>query len=175
MPETDVGAWCERLYPRLVGALGLHCRDQWVAEELAQETLARAWQHWADVRAMESPEAWAFRVAFNLAASRFRRLAAERRARARLGADEPAPPADLADVQAVRAAVAELPSRQRAALVLRYFADLSIADTAEILGCAPGTVKSLCSHALDHLRQHFAVDLDDDVDLSKRDGGHDDA
>jgi RNA polymerase sigma factor (sigma-70 family) len=107
---------------------------------------------------MDSPEAWAFRVAFNLAASRFRRGAAERRARARLGPpDDHA--TDHADAVAVRQAVAALPRRQRAALVLRYFADLPVDRTAEVLGCAPGTVKSLTSQAIASLRDRFEVEV----------------
>lgn len=146
------------MHPRLVGALALHCGDRDLAHELAQETLARVWERWSSVRAMDAPEAWAFRVAFNLAASRYRRAAAERRARARLGApDDHAP--DHADALAVRQAVAALPSRQRAALVLRYFADLPVDRTAEVLGCAPGTVKSLTSQAIATLRDRFEVEV----------------
>src|SRR5688572_4978036 len=104
----DVGAFCRVMHPRLVGALALHCGDRDVAEELTQETLARVWERWTTVRAMDSPESWTFRVGFNLAASRFRRGAAERRARARVGpADESIP--DAASAIAVRDAVAALP------------------------------------------------------------------
>lgn len=55
------------------------------------------------------------------------------------------------------AALAELPPRQRAALVLRYYCDLSIADTAHLLGCTAGTVKSQTSRGLDTLRQVLEV------------------
>jgi RNA polymerase sigma-70 factor (sigma-E family) len=155
---VEPSAFCRDLHPRLVGALALHCGDRDVAAELAQETLARVWERWSTVERMDSPEAWAFRVGFNLAASRFRRGAAERRARARLGpADDHAP--DAADALAVRAAVASLPPRQRSALVLRYFADLSVERTAEVLGCAPGTVKSLTSQAIASLRDRFDVEV----------------
>ena len=150
--------FCRELHPRLVGALALHCGDRDVAQELAQETLARVWERWSTVRDHPAPDAWAYRVAFNLAASRFRRGAAERRARARLGPPD-AHVADVDDALAVRAAVAELPPRQRAALVLRYFADLSVERTAEVLGCAPGTVKSLTSQAIATLRDRFDVEV----------------
>jgi DNA-directed RNA polymerase specialized sigma24 family protein len=56
-----------------------------------------------------------------------------------------------------------LPQRQRAALVLRYFADLPVVAVAEILRCAPGTVKSLTSQAIEHLRIDFAVDDDEEA------------
>jgi RNA polymerase sigma factor (sigma-70 family) len=55
--------------------------------------------------------------------------------------------------------VAALPRRQRAALVLRYFSDLSVDRTAEVLGCAPGTVKSLTSQAIASLRDRFEVEV----------------
>lgn len=152
--QEDVTAFCRALHSRLVGALALHCGDAGVGEELAQEALARVWERWSTVREMASPDAWAFRVGFNLSSSRFRRAAAERRARARLPATRREAP-DPADAIAVRAAVALLPPRQRAAIVLRYFADLSIEDTAAALGCRPGTVKSLSSHAMARLRKHL--------------------
>lgn len=155
---AEVGAFCRAMHPRLVGALALHCGDRDVAEELAQETLARVWERWASVREMESPEAWAFRVGFNLSTSRYRRRAAERRARARLGPPDDSE-ADAAAVLTIRAAVAALPPRQRAAIVLRYFADQSIERTAEILGCAPGTVKSLTNRAIATLRSHLDVEV----------------
>jgi RNA polymerase sigma factor (sigma-70 family) len=149
-----VVAFCRRVHPLLVGGLTLHCRDRGVAEEMAQETLVRVWERWPTVRLVASPEAWAWRVALNLTTSRFRRRAAERRAYGRVGrhaaAGDTAP--DEADRIAVRAAVAALPERQRAALVLRYYADLPVADVAEVLRCAPGTVKSLTHKAVESLR-----------------------
>ena len=155
----EPSAFCRELHPRLVGALALHTGDRDVAAELAQETLARVWERWSTVERHEAPEAWAFRVAFNLAASRYRRRAAERRAHGRLAPASIAHEPDAADALAVRAAVADLPPRQRAALVLRYFADLSVEQTAEALGCRPGTVKSLTNQAIASLRDRFEVEV----------------
>ena len=102
---------------------------------------------------MQHPGAWVHRVAFNLANSRFRRSAAERRARHRHGPvpDSYTPP-DVAAVQEVRAAVAGLHPRTRAAIVLRFFAELSVKEAAEVMGCAEGTVKSLTHKGLTALR-----------------------
>jgi len=155
-------AFCRRVHPDLVGALTLHCGDRGVAEEVAQEALVRAWLRWQEVSTCDSPAAWVYRVAFNLTASRFRRRAAERRAHRRLGAIVSAAPPDDADRVAVRAAVASLPERQRLALVLRYYADLSVEDAAAVMRCAPGTVKSLTSKAIDGLRTRIAVELDEE-------------
>ncbi|HEV7758567.1 MAG TPA: sigma-70 family RNA polymerase sigma factor [Acidimicrobiales bacterium] len=163
MTVEDVAVFCRRLHPVLLGGLTLHCRDRGVAEEVTQETLVRVWERWPTVGAGRSPEAWAWRVALNLTASRFRRRAVEQRAQARLEAQVAVAatggPPDEADRLAVRAAVADLPERQRAVLVLRFYADLSIADTAEALRCAEGTVKSLTNKAVGGLRRR----LDDET------------
>jgi RNA polymerase sigma factor (sigma-70 family) len=58
----------------------------------------------------------------------------------------------VTDRVAVLAMLAELPPRRRAVLVLRYFCDLSVEDTAEVLGCSTGTIKSQTARALDALR-----------------------
>lgn len=87
---TGVVGFCQRVRPRLVGTLSLLCGDGDVAEELAQETLARVWLRWARVRELDEPlaVAWTYRVAINLGNSWLRRRVAERRARARLVARE---------------------------------------------------------------------------------------
>lgn len=112
---ADLTAFCEREYPRLVGALDLYCGDRAVAEEVAQEALLRACRDWPKVSAMGSPGGWTHRVAVNLATSHFRRRQAERRATDRLAArpelEDGA--ADPADVLAVRAAIARLPDTSR--------------------------------------------------------------
>ncbi|WP_370325323.1 RNA polymerase sigma factor [Euzebya sp.] len=139
----------------LVAAVTLYVGDRGVAEELAQEAMARALVDWSRVRARDRPEAWVYRVAFNLARSRWRRRGAERRAYARHGATGDAsvdhgPQTTTAVV--VREAVAALPPRYRQVVACRYLADLSVADTAVAMGCAEGTVKSLTYKALATLR-----------------------
>lgn len=145
--------FCRRLHPSLVGALRLYLGDPEVARELAQETLVRVIERWSQVATMDYPEAWTYRVAFNLARSGLRRRVAERRAHTRTG-----PPAiaswnvDVTDVLIVRAAIAGLPARQRQAVVLRYFGDLSLIDIAEVMACRPGTVKAHLHQAIATLR-----------------------
>lgn len=153
----DSHDFCHRIRPRLVGVLGFLCGDQGVAEELAQETLARVWVSWPKVREMGEPgaTAWTYRVAMNLARSWIRRRIAERRALAKLAstARERHEDPDSADAVEVRRAVLALSPRQRTALVLRYYADLPVAEVASLMGCAPGTVKALTSQAISALRQ----------------------
>ncbi len=148
-------AFCERVRPRLVGALSLYCGDADLAEEYAQEALTRVWEHWERVRQMDAPEAWALRVGMNAIHSVFRRRVIERRVLARVSSRES--PADRRssdglDAEHVRHAVAALPRRQREALVLRYYLDMSVIDSARQMGCAEGTVKSLTSKAIEALR-----------------------
>jgi RNA polymerase sigma-70 factor (sigma-E family) len=150
--DADVATFCRREWPRLVGSLSLFTGDGDLAQELAQETLARVCRDWRRVSTLDAPGAWAHRVALNLARSHFRHRAVARRHASRLEAlaytDEP----DTAGAIAVRTAVARLPVRQRTALVLRYFADLSVAETAEAMRCPVGTVKTLTRQAILTLR-----------------------
>jgi RNA polymerase sigma-70 factor (sigma-E family) len=154
IPE-DLEAFCHAEYDGLVGLLGLYCGDGFVAEELAQEALARTCRDWRRVRTMSRPDAWLRRVAINLARSRFRRLLAERRANershARTGTAHHDP--DAAGRVAVREAIAALPHRQKAVLILLYFGDMTMAQVADLLDCPEGTVKSLSHRAIDRLRR----------------------
>jgi RNA polymerase sigma factor (sigma-70 family) len=134
-----------------VGSLALYTGDRDLAEELAQEALLRAVQRWARLRDLESPSAWAHRVGFNLAKSAFRRRLALRRANDRQRVVVPLEP-DVASDLAVRAAVAALPEAQRQAVILRYFADLSVREVAAIVGCPENTVKTNTRRAIEALR-----------------------
>ena len=70
---------------------------------------------------------------------------------------------DPADAVAIRRAVAALPRRQWTALVLRYYADLPVSEVAALMGCAPGTVKSLTSKALTALRRVEGMQVVEEV------------
>src|SRR5690349_16488897 len=102
---SELDAVFARLFPKLVGMLSLYCGDRWVAEELAQDTLSRLWEHQA-VDQLESVDAWTYRVAMNLANSWLRRRVVERRVRDSIGrAAPPTGAPDPADVLAVREAL----------------------------------------------------------------------
>ena len=96
-----------------------------------------------------------FRVGINLSNSYFRRKFAERRARQLVGVDIRPLEHDLADAVAVRDALATLTKRQRAVLVLRFYADLSVRDVAQALDIPEGSVKTLTHRALRVLRQNL--------------------
>lgn len=150
----DVDGFCRAQHSRLVGMLGLYCGDGDLAEDLAQEALARLVRWWDRLPSDADAERWLTRVAFNLAKSSFRARATRRRVVATFGHTlvRSADPTDHDSVFAVRAAVAALPERERRVVILRYFSDLSVADTAAALECPEGTVKSLTHAALARLR-----------------------
>lgn len=149
--DWQLEEFCRDEWSRLVGSLTLYLGDRHLGEELAQEALVRVVEHWRDVAQAESPSAWAHRVAFNLAKSHLRRRVAFRRARSQIQ-PRPAVEPDVASAVAVRVAVASLPDAQRRALVLRYFADLSLREVAAVMHCPENTVKSHVRRALEALR-----------------------
>jgi RNA polymerase sigma factor (sigma-70 family) len=157
----ELAEFCRSEHPRLVGMLTLYCGDRDLAQELAQETIVRAIQHWKKVRSLQAPSAWARRVAVNLANSWMRRTIAKRKATQRLSArtghlhnDR-----DTAGAVAVRKAVADLPSRQKTAIVLRYYADLPVDEVARIMGCKQGTVWALSNQAIASLRKSGLTEI----------------
>lgn len=129
------------------------------ADDLAQEACARAYARWKRVASMDSPEAWVTRVAANLAVDTWRKKAnAARklggtRAIVDLAAAESDASADRVDLHR---ALDRLPRRQREVVLLRYVADLSEAQVAAALRCAPGTVKSHAARGLEALRAVLA-------------------
>jgi RNA polymerase sigma-70 factor (ECF subfamily) len=144
--DPALADFCREEWPRLVGSLSLYVGSRELAEDLAQETLVRVCGHWRKVATAESPSAWAHRVAFNLAKSHGRRRGALSRAQARAGAAAIASVEhDRADALAVRDALRALPESQREALILRYFVDLPVRDTAIAMRCPENTVKTHCS------------------------------
>jgi RNA polymerase sigma-70 factor (ECF subfamily) len=162
LPE-GLDAFCRREHPRLVGALSLYCGDASLAEELAQDALERACEQWGRVSAMPAPGAWVHRVAMNMAHSRFRRRAAERRAHARSVAADVHEDTDVASAVALRNEVATLPRRQRGVIVMRYYLGMDVAQTAAALHMSPAAVKAAAHRAMQQLRAEFVVPDREDV------------
>lgn len=127
--------------------------DADAAEDITAEAFAQAWLRWDKVARADSPTAYVRRIVVNLAADRIRGLTRERRGRLLLGAtwpDRDQGP-DLDAVADVRAALARLPARKRACVVLRHCYGLSEAETARTLGISVGTVKSQTSRGVAEL------------------------
>lgn len=127
--------------------------DVGLAEDLAQTALARAFAAWPRVRRAADPDAYVRRIMVNSNRSRFR----GRRVTEFLTGSPPERAADSQvshddDSAELRAALLGLPAGQRAVVVLRYWMDLSEADTAQTLGCSVGNVKSQAARALAKLR-----------------------
>ena len=122
LPEFE--ADFDRLFSRAYAVARRLVGDGMAAEDVAAEALTRTYVHWRRVRAFEYREAWVARVATNLAIK-----AAQRRPTAEVPVS--VDPSDATTLRlALVAALARLPRRERDAVVLRYFADLSIEDVA---------------------------------------------
>lgn len=136
--------------------------DESEAEDLVQETLFRLARNWRRVAAMQYPFAYARRILVRLAvadAPRRRRRRDELSttdSKAAASLEIAAGDSGLSTLEiraALISALGQLNPRQRAVIVLRYFFDLSEAETAEAVGCSLGTVKSNASRGFDQLRQ----------------------
>lgn len=163
--RDEASAFCAAQYDQLVGVLTLYLADRVVAEELAQEALLRTFSRWEHVRTLESPEGWTWRVAMNLANSTFRRYRTERRARQRIRTTAGDRDEDQTSQIAVRHAVARLPQRQRMVLVLRFYLDLSVAETAARMNATDNAVRSLTKRAVAALGETLDPD---DADQSRQ-------
>ncbi len=129
------------------------------AEDLVQAALIKAVPHWR--RIADNPEPYVRRILARESVSRWRR----RRWREVSSAELPEAAgvdADVAAKEDLRRALASLAPRQRAVIVLRYFEDLSVTETADALGIAPGTVTSQTRDGLRVLRQRLPG-LEDDL------------
>ncbi|SOC51780.1 SigE family RNA polymerase sigma factor [Ornithinimicrobium cerasi] len=157
--DDDFAAFVRSRQRGLLRAAYLVCGDVDQAQDLVQDAFAKLSSRWDSVRD-GSPDAYVRRIVYHDAVSGWRRWGR------RHTVTEPAevgallerhtandPVVDWVDGADVRQALGELPSRQRAVIVLRYYEDLSEAQIADALGVAPGTVKTLARGALINLRR----------------------
>ncbi|MFI9008477.1 SigE family RNA polymerase sigma factor [Actinosynnema sp. NPDC053489] len=156
MPDDYDQFVTDRLDRLLRYATALTC-DKHLAQDIVQDVLLRARQRWARIGAVDAPYPYVKRMVTNDYLSWRRRRAARdvSATHAALDAVAPAvadPAVRHAERDAMRARIAVLPRRQRAALVLRYYEDSTDAEIAEVLGCTEGTVRSHISRALHTLR-----------------------
>lgn len=158
----DLEAFVAREHPRLLGTISLYLGDHAVAEEVVQDALVAVASRWARVSCMASPGAYAHRTAMNIATSALRRRGAERRARARAGLESAAVHEDPDTVArlTVRAAVHDLPGPQREVVVLRYFLQLTVAETASRMARSEQAVRNLTHRAMRQLRESLGVEFD---------------
>lgn len=161
MAEDDFDTWVTARGASLLRFAYLMTRDHSRAEEAVQDALVAAYLRWARIQRAGDPEAYVRRSIVNADISRWRRFF-----RRETPVDDPdalGPPesrdlaSDHAEQEAVWSLCASLPTRQRAAVVLRYYEGCSDAEIAEVLGCTAGTVRSQIHRALTTLRTRLGV------------------
>lgn len=135
----------------------LLCGDWHTADDITSTALVKLLRHWRRVSTMEQPEAYVRRMLLRAWLDERRRPWRRERSTAVLPDRPSRSTVDLTERLAILALLAELPPRRRAVLVLRYFCDLSVEDTAAALGCTTGTVKSQTARALGTLRARLVV------------------
>jgi RNA polymerase sigma-70 factor (sigma-E family) len=143
---------------RLLGLATLLTGDKHDGEDLLQSALLKLALNWT--RAKDNPDAYARQIVINLARDRGRRM---KRRPERIGEvpERPSAAVDedpMGNRDALLTALRALPPRQRETVVLRFLDDLSVTETATVLGCSEGTVKSNTSKALAGLRGVLTAD-----------------
>jgi RNA polymerase sigma-70 factor (sigma-E family) len=154
---------------RLRGTAYLLCGDWALASDIVQEALIRVYVAWPRLEARSSGvHAYARRCVVNVAIDRSRKHSSSEVPAEETRFEHAGPGPDLdtgvTDRQALVAALRQLAPRQRACVVLRYFEDQSVSETARLLSCSEGTVKSQTARALVTLRHSLALD-DEPTDL----------
>ena len=155
---ADVAEFDEFVVARsqaLVRSAYLLVQDEGLAEDLVQTALTKSWFAW---KRIDDPEAYVRRVMVTTATSWWRRRWVRETPTEQPPAQETTNTLDPGDAQDLWDAIGRLPRRQRAVVVLRYMEDRTESDTAELMGCSVGTVKSQCAKALAKLRVDPALD-----------------
>lgn len=161
-PVDAFAAFAHRSAPRLLRGARLFLGDRESAQDAAQTALLRVFRRWGDIDS--DPSAYAASVLVNVCRDLLRQRARSREVTAAPGSlelERPGPAPELTERLAIDAALDRLPQLQREVVALRYLLDLSVADTAEALGVAEGTVKSATSRAFDRLRLVLSPDLEE--------------
>ncbi|MFI6445351.1 SigE family RNA polymerase sigma factor [Kitasatospora sp. NPDC050543] len=139
----------------------LLCADWHRADDLVQESITKLYVNWPRAGRVENVDGYARKVLVNTFLAEQRSPWWRWAGRGRGGEDATLDVASLSvDLDAsldLRQALGTLPPRQRATVVLRYYCDLTVDQTAEAMGCSPGNVKSQTSRGLDALRQTLVV------------------
>lgn len=157
--EDEFRAYVVRSRASLVRtATMLSAGDAHLAEDLVQTTLTRLFLAWPRIRRSDGPDAYARRTLVNALIDE-RRRPFWRRETTHAELPERAGSPDEPDFEELQAALAELPPGMRAAVVFRHVYELSVAETADALGCSEGNVKSQTARGLERLRQTLSPDL----------------
>jgi RNA polymerase sigma-70 factor (sigma-E family) len=151
--DTEFAAFMAARMPSLRRLALLLCQDWHRADDLVQITLTKLYVHWTKAAGADNTDAYV-RGMLVREFLREQQTGWARRVRLTDRLPEPASrPADHDTTLDLQTAVAALPPRQRAVLVLRFYCDLNVEQSAQVLGCTPGTVKSQTAKALGSLRR----------------------
>ena len=165
--ETEFRTYVSARSPALRRTAFLLCGDWHRAEDLVQSTLITLYQHWGRLARRESVDAWVRTTLVRRAIDESRRPWRRERATATLPDAAASPAYDSDERLRVVAALRGLPARQRAVVVLRYYDDADVAETARLLGCSEGTVKSHTARALASLRDSLGATLDEMTEATR--------
>jgi RNA polymerase sigma-70 factor (sigma-E family) len=138
--------------PSLRRLAQLLCQDWSLADDLLQAAMTKTYVHWSRASGADNTDAYVRAILVREFVQDRRSGWARRVTLAERPVEAPAMAVDHDSALDLRAAVAVLPPRQRAVLVLRYFCDLNVDQTAQVLSCTPGTIKSQTAKALSALR-----------------------
>lgn len=157
-PGEDFAEFAEAVSPRLRRMAFLLCGDWHSADDLVQSALTKVFVSWRRIRRRDMAHAYAARTLVNtyLADRRMKRPAEVLTGTV---PERPVEPPAPETRMVLLGALASLPPRSRAVVVLRYWADMSVEQVAAVLGCSTGNVKSQSSRALVKLREVLADDL----------------
>lgn len=155
----DFDAFYTKHRNEIGAALAFTVGSRTLGEEAVDEAMARAYQRWKTVGSYDNPAGWVYRAGLNWARSRQRSIFRRKR-REELVARSASDVVDLTGVKSeLMEALIDLSDDQRAVVVLRYYCDWSVAETAEVLKITEGTVKSRSARALERLRVTLGVDI----------------
>lgn len=158
--DEDFADYISARLPSLRRLAFVLCHDWHRADDLAQAAVIKVYMHWQKAASAHNTD----RYVNTILVREFLRERGSSWAQRVSPFDSPpemaAVPLDQEGLLDLKNAVAALPPRQRAALVLRFYCDLSVEESAQILGCAPGTVKSQTSKALEALRRTLGTAAD---------------
>ena len=138
----------------------LLCQDWHRADDLIQVAITKLYVHWPKAKAADSMDAYVRAILVREFLDECRSSWIRRVTLTSQLPDRPAAGADPETSLDMRAALAGLPPRQRATLVLRFYCDLPVEQAAHVLGCTPGTIKSQTAKALNSLRTALGANAD---------------
>ena len=152
--DAEFSAYMAARQPTLLRTAYLLTGDRHAAEDLVQTALAKLYLSWDKVQRREVVDGYVRRILVNEHNSLWRRAWRRREVSTEFVPDRASPPdrVDDGDGRALWEFVQTLPRKQRAVIVLRYYEELSEAETADVLGISVGTVKSQASRALANMR-----------------------